>query len=933
MSLHKSVEKPSVAGNLRTLALLASMASLACTFTIAMSMVAIPKQTPTQCIPETTLKTTETISPCLEQAKGEGHMVSSSSPRYYETTLSRYDIYTNASLARLSFDVQLMWSNSEETSDQDGRIFWRSVISPWNVYNAICQQWIYLLKDSINSNACLMSWIELPGQSFCTGARKMGINEIPAYGGLPPRPRKFAGLISELAVPQPLNLLVSAYISTRNSGNKMWAVPAFREWHEFLRIMDSVGSTLPSLMLIRDMSCQDTDVCYSNSSTLCCVIIAKILNSHTKYEDSKGLSIRNISEAVLRSYKGRLATEVLRELVYVPGLVNATLLVLLVLPFLRQVCGDERWRCNTNNEAVVCCCHFSTLFCQCARARKSRSQRKPKASGYLLDWLVITCLFSQSYTFACTDIRDNDLASYPCLDYDDDHSLFNMKCSFSWNNQTECIILLANESFEGNGHSVNLTGMIDWDGLFRIADSSNEGGGPSSLKDAPVIHDVHMTGGETSVGGGFIVQADQKHFIVKHCSSSGVMYGQSSGGIGGHRCSGDIFITHCWSSGEIRGRSAGGIAGAGVGFNDDEDSTVTISHCYSTGDIVGQWSGGICGATSGNRNHNNNNGNVIIEQCYTVGEIRGSESGGITGASTASNRGLVSIVNCYSRGNITRPDNAGGICGARTGWSHGIVLLTNVYASGQIMHDDAGGLIGHIHELAKQVNVTMSVYDGSKGGMVGDSTEGANKTIEEKNSGDLNDIIGSVYCYGDDGNCWDTETVWQPVEDGLPILLSPSLPSPLPSSSPNETQTSTTTSSHTTEARTPSASSSPLPTVTRTSTPTASLTPSITSSDTGTLTSSVSPTSSRTGTLTSIMTSSPPPTETVTSTQTVSPSGSGSNTMTPCATPSSTRASTNTPTQTATASGSPAPTGRPKRLSFMQLPVQQPRRSVVNRSG
>ena len=76
-----------------------------------------------------------------------------------------------------------------------------------------------------------------------------------------------------------------------------------------------------------------------------------------------------------------------------------------------------------------------------------------------------------------------------------------MKCSFSWSDPTKCIILLANETFQGNGHSVNLTGITNWRGLFRIADSTN-GDGPSSLIDAPVIHDVSMIGGQTRLGGG-----------------------------------------------------------------------------------------------------------------------------------------------------------------------------------------------------------------------------------------------------------------------------------------------------------------------------------------------------------------------------------------------------------------------------------------------
>ena len=606
----------------------------------------------------------------------------------------------------------------------------------------------------------------------------------------------------------------------------------------------------------------------------------------------------------------------------------AILWVTLVHVFLRKIYVDEKQSWHRDTEKVAYCyfwsgvcalpMQISIVFSPYVAGGKSRKVNKRKVSVSLIDWMVITCLFYQSCTLACTDIRDNDLASYPCLDYDDDHSLFNMKCSFSWNDQAECIILRANETFEGNGHSVNLTGISNWRGLFGIADSSNNRG-PSSLKDAPVTKDVHTIGGKTSGGGGFIIQAGQKHFIVKHCSSSGPI---QNGGICGNGCSGDIFIGQCWSSGEIRGYGAGGIAGSQLGSDNHEHNTVTISHCYSTGSMVGAHTGGICGTRAGDL------GNITVKQSYSLGEIGGGGSGGITGAYTASRDGHVSIHDCYSRGNITRSSSAG-ICGSHTGWNIGMVELTNVYASGPILHTNAGGLIGHIHFDAKQVIITMSVYDASKGDIIGTNEAAENGILTEiQNSGDLNDIIGTVYCYNEE-HCWDNSTVWQAVENGFPILLLPAVPSPSPTSSasstPNETPTSTPTSSHT-KARTPCASGSPLSTVTSTSTPAASSTPSLTSSETGTLTSSVSPTPSPTGTLTSSMTPSPSPTETVTSTETVSPSRTGSNTMTPCATPSSTRTSTNTPTQTPTASTS-------RELLFSQLPVQRPRRRVVNSRG
>ena len=557
----------------------------------------------------------------------------------------------------------------------------------------------------------------------------------------------------------------------------------------------------------------------------------------------------------------------------------------------------------------------------------------------LFGWIIMIPFLYQS-SFACTDFG-RDLSQYPCLDYDANNDAFNMTCSFAISDTTKCIILLKNETFEGNGHAINLTEVSNWKGMFQIAGFGN--GGPSSLEDAPVIHDVHMIGGETSSNGGFIIQPGQKHFIVKNCSSSGVIRGHSNtphffggGGICGQDCSGDILITNSWSSGEIRGPFAGGIAGKEVGINSDVVNTVTISHCYSTGDIVGSSSGGILGQ-SGSIIRVKSDAVVIIEQCYSLGEIRGTGSGGITGSWAGWKNGHVSIINCYSRGNITGKWRAGGICGDWTGVEGGTVILANVYASGHIIAPDAGGLIGGIHTSAKKINITMSVYnDDGTGEMMWYNNFAVEKTTVEKNSGNLIDIIGTVYCYDGGGDqeeeCWDTDTIWQAVEDDFPIFMdsvalaatSSGTPSSPPtrstSPSPTETQTSTVSPTYTatnTKTMTPAGTRSPAPTVTTTSSHTVSLTPSRTSSHTGSLTRSVSPTLS--------------PTETKTST----PSKTGPNTPSP--TSSQTKTSTNTLTPSSTGTATPSQTGastpsqRPKRIIFAQLPVQRPRRRVVNR--
>ena len=445
------------------------------------------------------------------------------------------------------------------------------------------------------------------------------------------------------------------------------------------------------------------------------------------------------------------------------------------------------------------------------------------------------CLLSQS--MACVD--NSGISDWNCLEYDSSRSMVKVTCSFDLSNCDDCITLHKNEVFEGHGHQINVSSCLQWEGLFEIDDSV------TGLDNAPVIRNLHITGGETTVGGGFVIRSGQKNFIVDSCSSTGEIDGGRSGGICGEQCPGDFRMRNCSSSGDITGDSAGGIVGSKVGVNDN--GTVVIENCHSTGDIVGRFSGGICGWAAGRDNGHvtithsystgqignvgsggicgsgagYDNGNVTItycystgeitgrgsggicghftgfwnatvriEQCYSLGEISGPESGGIVGRWTARPNGYVSITNCYSRGHITGSDHAGGVCGADTPHptaTGGIVILMNVYASGNITHKEAGGLIGEIDDEVKQVNIIMSVYNGDTGSMIGGSKDADSK---QRNSGRLSDIIGTVYCYKDQDNkeCWNTETVWQPVENDFPSLLAVSAASrtssPLPS--PNQ---------------------------------------------------------------------------------------------------------------------------------------------------
>ena len=386
------------------------------------------------------------------------------------------------------------------------------------------------------------------------------------------------------------------------------------------------------------------------------------------------------------------------------------------------------------------------------------------------------------------DIINNDV---DCIDYNANAGVFNLVCrefvldmasDFS---MEDYITLEKNEVFEGNDRRIILDGP--YKGLLRI--------NATSFREAPVIRRLHMIGGKTEPGGGFVIQEKQKHFIVDSCSSSGEI--ESGGGICGAECSGDILITNCWSLGSILWGAwggAGGISGARIGLNGNDDNTkVRITQCHSTGDIA---DGGICGWEAGRNGHLSvtksystgkidgshgggicgsdtgvENGFVTIEQCYSEGKISGSDTGGITGHATGASGGIVHITDSYSRGNISGA-GSGGICGFQTGQWHGTVIITNVYASGHLIGWVRGGIIGSIAQSATEISIAMSVYnDLHDGSLVGENYSPETFT-EDKNSGDLKDITGKVYCFGND--CWNSVDIWHTIANDFPVLAFPS---------------------------------------------------------------------------------------------------------------------------------------------------------------
>jgi len=102
-----------------------------------------------------------------------------------------------------------------------------------------------------------------------------------------------------------------------------------------------------------------------------------------------------------------------------------------------------------------------------------------------------------------------------------------------------------------------------------------------------------------------------------------------------------------------------------------------IQNCYSTGNI-GSYCGGICGSGVGS----GQGGEVSIINCYSLGNIAGDHAGGISGGYSGAG-GSIIVTNCYTTGAVTGAD-AGGILGGNSGAFYGKINVTHCYASNNI---------------------------------------------------------------------------------------------------------------------------------------------------------------------------------------------------------------------------------------------------------
>eukprot|EP01138_Halocafeteria_seosinensis_P014425 gb/GECG01014726.1/.p1 GENE.gb/GECG01014726.1/~~gb/GECG01014726.1/.p1 ORF type:complete len:474 (+),score=38.48 gb/GECG01014726.1/:1-1422(+) len=425
-----------------------------------------------------------------------------------------------------------------------------------------------------------------------------------------------------------------------------------------------------------------------------------------------------------------------------------------------------------------------------------------------LTWILVS--IGLSVTTLGTDIREQE----ECVEVDaEDPLLLKLVCNIKWGDRgykgTHYMKLKANEIFDGQNFTIDLTDNMEVHGLFMVDDAVQ------SFTEAPLITHVHTTGGITVRKGGFILRKQQRFFKVHHCSSTGQVE-NAGGGIAGLHSgyTGEAAITNSYSTGSI-GSSGGGIVGRGAGKS---GGVMRISNCRTTG-VIGSHAGGICGLQTGARR----NSQVHITRCLTTGNI-GPDAGGIAGASGAwaSGRldisqcattgqisrnaggiigsyagptgGLVTIANSYTTGNLgcnTGSERSGAICGAQSGASGGSITIENVYTLASGRRRALIGSIASGEKAADAVEVRYSVYNATAGHTNSTYLVGEDKDSilwEKHNSGDLDAIRGKLYSVMTDkgeAHQWSNSTWFVPGSDQYPELQwLKVIPSHLPPSSP-----------------------------------------------------------------------------------------------------------------------------------------------------
>ena len=260
--------------------------------------------------------------------------------------------------------------------------------------------------------------------------------------------------------------------------------------------------------------------------------------------------------------------------------------------------------------------------------------------------------------------------------------------------------------------NADITGVVyggginqaDWTGTLAGAVFSGE---VSNCKSSGIVRGGN--GGYPSTGG--LIGRNSVDGRIAGCSSSAAVTGYSeTGGLVGTNVG---TVNGCFAAGNVSsengtsGKWIGGLIGGNV--SSDGTSGGLVTGCYATGDVSGEDQiGGLIGAMPSGEG---------VSDCYAEGDVTGygEDIGGLIGEIAEGGMYDVSILDCYTLGNLTGESSStklGGLVGTvgATG------TITGCTSSGTITgHTTIGGIAGSVYgrieESYSNAAIELSQFD------------------------------------------------------------------------------------------------------------------------------------------------------------------------------------------------------------------------------
>ena len=250
--------------------------------------------------------------------------------------------------------------------------------------------------------------------------------------------------------------------------------------------------------------------------------------------------------------------------------------------------------------------------------------------------------------------------------------------------------------------------------------------------------DVSSTSENSSASAGGLIGAHSSGAIT-NCYAEGDISSSTSSNYSDRACAGglvgktessseanSILITDCYAIGDVSSTSSpcsATYAGGLVGYNRAYTNDVDITNCYATGGVSSINSGENTSAAidadafaGGLVGHNDSYcGKIVISNCSATGTVSCTSSGddsvasagGLIGHTYGSTSASVTIVNCYSMGDVSSTNSFFSFAGGLVGRDY-YGTIVNCYATGDVSASVsntsyqaspcAGGLVGYNDE-------------------------------------------------------------------------------------------------------------------------------------------------------------------------------------------------------------------------------------------